>query len=134
MTLDKHLTPIAAAVGAAALALLVWVNFAVGAGENGGLGPFLVTAVVALVVWAFVFGWYAPRAQSPARAGLVASLLGLVSVAAFWSALPLLLGAAGIVFGVQGAPAARRIGLAAVALGSLAIALTIGATVYDALA
>lgn len=132
MTIAPRMTGAVAA--AATLALLVTVNFVgVGTGEDGGLGPFLVTAAVALGAWLLAFGWYPQRASQPARGGLAASVFGLATVILFWTGLPIVLGAAGVALGSRGHRTSPREGAAAIALGLLAIAGSIAFTIYDQL-
>jgi hypothetical protein len=100
-------------------------------GEQGGTGPFLVTAAVALGAWLVAFAWYAPRAERPAVGGVAAGLFGLVSVLAFWSGLRIVLGAAAIALGARGRDRDPGAGIAAIALGAAALVAAAAMTVYD---
>ena len=130
MTLSRTtLYGIGAAALAATLALLLTVNFT-GDGENGGTGPFVVTAIVAGAIGLFLFGWYAPRAERPVRAGIAAGVLGLLALPAFWSGLPLVLGAAAAALGA-GARERTRGATAAIVLGVAAFVLGVAGTIFD---
>ena len=133
MILDKRIAGIAVASLALTIAFLAYVNANVQPGEDGGLAAFLVTAGVAVLAAAIVFAGYAPRARRPALGGLVTGLFALVSVFAFWSGLPLVLGTAAIALGRDGRDENPRSGTAAIAVGIVAIALMVAATVYDRL-
>ena len=91
--------------GAAAATLtavaLAAANFA-GDGGNGGVGPYAITLDASLAVAVVLFGWAIPRIDRPARAGLIVGVLGVLSIAAFWSGLPYVLGPAAIVLGLLG--------------------------------
>jgi hypothetical protein len=134
MVIGRNTGVVALGAALATLALLAIVNF-VGAepGESGGTIEFVVTGAVALGALFLVFGWYVPRAERPAVGGLTASLFGLVSVFAFWSGLPFVLGAAGVYLGARGRETDPRAGIAAIALGVVAIALTVALAAYEQL-
>lgn len=82
---------------------------------------------VLVVVAAAVFGFLVPRALSRPSAGGTALALSLVAAAltlpAYWSGLPLVLGAAGALLGYVGRNAATGSGksIAAIVLGALAV-------------
>jgi hypothetical protein len=80
------------------------------------------------VLWAsLVFGLLARWAgRSSTRAwlvGLACAILGVLAVVAFWSALPPVLGMAGVYLGLVAYASGRRVGAVAAAVGILAIAL-----------
>ena len=130
MTLSRStLYTIGVATVAATFVVLAVANF-VSEGENGGTGPFIVTSIVAVAAAALLFGWYAPRADRPARAGIVAAILGLLTLPAFWSGLPIVLGGAATALGA-GAAQRTRTATVAVVLGMAAVALCIAGTAYD---
>lgn len=101
--------------------------------------PYVVGFVVAAVVFGLVVPWATRRAQGnrPAKAGLVSSILALLlSVVAFWSGLPLVLGGAGIALGLDGqdrSGAAGKLGMsrAATVVGALAALVTLAITALD---
>jgi hypothetical protein len=85
----------------------------------------LVFGLVAAAT-AIVFGVLVPRALREADSGMTAivlSTLGLLAVAVFWSGLPPVLAAGGIVLGSAGwnAPSGAALSRAAVLVGVLAI-------------
>ena len=88
-----------------------------------------------LVVAAILFGLLIPWAKkrSPAMTGLIISILGFLSLAAFWSGLPIVLGGAGATLGLSSresvagrgkATAAIAVGAGAVIVGLLVTVLT----------
>jgi hypothetical protein len=121
ITNERLTGPVVAALAIGAIAV---ANF-VAEGENGGAGPFAVSAIVALIVAALVFGRVIPRAKdgATARTALVLAALSVLLLVAFWSGLPQILAPAAIVLGL----AAPRSGesIAAVAIGSLAYAVSL---------
>jgi ABC-type Fe3+ transport system permease subunit len=85
-----------------------------------------------LVVTALVFGVLLPWAmkRSPEKAGLIVSILGFLSIAAFWSGLPIVLGGAGATLGVVGRErVAEKQGLATAAVAVGCVAAVVGAVV-----
>jgi hypothetical protein len=119
---------------ALALAALAVANF-VGDGENGGGGPFAVTALIAVALVAALFWWYIPRAERPGIAGVAVGALAAVSLIAFWSGLPFVLGPAAALLGVLArARGAGTAGAAAIGLGVLATVGGIAVLVADQLA
>jgi hypothetical protein len=67
-----------------------------------------------------------PQANRPAKVGLACSILGLLTVVAYWSGFPIILGASGPILGRAGqgglARAAYIIGIVAVVLALIAFA------------
>jgi hypothetical protein len=122
---------LAVALAAAALAVANFVSTE--PGENGGGVAYTVTLGISLIVAAGVFGWAIPRSERPAHVGLVVGAIGLLSVAAFWSGLPYVLGPAAVVLGLLGRTrqGQRRAGSVAVVLGALTTAAAIAAVVLD---
>ena len=122
---------LAVALAAAALAVANFVS--TDPGENGGGTAYAVTLVISLAVAAAVFGWAIPRSARPAHVGLVVGAIGLLSVAAFWSGLPYVLGPAAIVLGLLGRarPGQRTPATVAVVLGLLTTAGAIAAVIVD---
>src|SRR5688572_14095044 len=112
---DERLTGALALV--LAMAGVAFANFAA-SGDNGGAGPFAVTAVVLLLLAALVFGRVVPNATD-ARPAIWLAAIALVSCLVFWSGLPMLLGVAAI---AAGARARSTAGTAAAAVGALAAA------------
>jgi hypothetical protein len=121
--------PIALAAAALAAALAAWGTF--GDDEHGWGEYVLVLGIIAVAALA-VFGWAVPRwAGSPAagRTALVLSILGVLSIAAFWSGLPPVLAAGGAVLGW--AARERAAGKLAVALGAFALLADLAVYVVD---
>jgi len=87
----------------------------------------VVSLSLAAVVTVGVYGYAVPRAMRAHRSGGMALGLSipavLLTVPAFWSGLPLILGAAGVLLGHNGRNTASGSGksIAAVVLGSLAV-------------
>jgi hypothetical protein len=118
---------------ALAAGLAAWGTY----GEsNPETWEFLILLGVIAVAAAVVFGWIVPRGLRQDAAGasaLALSVVGLVTVAIFWSGLPPILAVGGILLGWAGRDARRGSGLcrAAVAVGVLAIAADVAAYVQD---
>jgi hypothetical protein len=132
MTLSRQ-NILAAGLGAAFLTTvaLAAANF-LGDGENGGSGPYVVTLAFALLVGAVLFGWAIPRIERPARMGLIVGAIGVLSIAAFWTGLPFVLGPAAIVLGLLSrARAEGKAGMVAALLGVLATVGGIAAVIAD---
>ena len=121
------------AVALAAVALAVANFVSTEPGESGGGAAYAATLAISLLVAAAVFGWAIPRTERPGHVGLAVGAIGLLSVAAFWSGLPYVLGPAAIVLGLLGRsrPGQRTPGTVAVALGALTTAAAIAAVVLD---
>ena len=113
-TMDERLTGAAALV--LALAGVAYANFAAG-GENGGAGPFAVTAVVLVLAAALVYGRVLPDAANRAKVAIWCAALAAVTLVAFWTGLPMLLGIAAIAAGTRSGAAG---GTVAAVVGGLA--------------
>jgi len=127
---------VAAAVGLSAFG--IWGDGTPG-GEDDPLVSFLIGLGIVAVAAGVVFGWIVPRAlRRLARTGaagvgaLVLSVLALLLVVMFWTGLPPVLAAGGIVLGLAGR-GARRSGLATagVAVGLLALVCDLAIYVVD---
>lgn len=134
MTLSRQ-NVLRAGVAAAVLtaAALAAANFIGDQGENGGVREYAFTLFVSLVLAGALFGWAIPRIERPARAGLIAGVLGVLSVAAYWTGLPFVLGPAAVVLGLLGRASTetRASGTIAVVLGGLTTVAAIAAVVFD---
>ena len=135
MNLSRQ-TVLGAGIAAAALtaAALTVANFVkTEPGSNGGAPEYAVTLAVSLLVALALFGWAIPRIARPAHTGLVVGVIALLSVAAFWTGLPYVLGPAAIVLGLRGRARAetRTPATISVVLGTLATAGAIAAVVLD---
>jgi hypothetical protein len=121
---------VAAALTAVALAVANFVGTE--AGENGGPAEYVVTLGFSLAIAIALFGWVIPRSERPGRAGLVVGILAALSIAAFWSGLPYVLGPAAVALGLLGRGRGETgTGSVAVVLGSLATLGAIAAVVVD---
>ena len=125
------------ALAAAALAagLSAWGTYGDHAPDTG---EYLIVLGMIAVAAAVVFGWAVPRAlrgEAPGAAALVLSVLGVLSIAVFWSGLPPVLATGGIVLGWAGRNAPRHAGFAraAVAVGLLALAANVAVFIQDRL-
>ncbi len=117
-------------VGAVALNALGILGDGTAGDDGNPLVGFLVVCGFIGVAAALVFGWVVPRGINKVAtsgvsgvAGLVLSVLALVFVAVFWSGLPPVLAAGGIVLGLAGRDAHRGAGVAnaAIVVGILAL-------------
>ena len=118
-------------VGAAALS--AWGVYGEAHPETG---EYMIVLGIIAATTALVFAWIVPRGlqrESAGKTALVLSLLGLVTVAVFWSGLPVIFGMGGIVLGWAGRDGVRGSGLskAAVVLGLLAIATDVVVYISD---
>ncbi|MBA2461592.1 MAG: hypothetical protein H0V45_07510 [Actinobacteria bacterium] len=133
MTLSRqNITGIGvAAVVLTAVALAV-ANF-VGSGDNGGGTEYALTLGGSLLLALALFGWVIPRTDRPARTGLMVGLMAILSLAAFWSGLPYVLGPAAVVLGLLGRTRteSRTQATMAVVLGALATIAGLTAIVLD---
>ena len=134
MTLSRQ-TILGSGIAAAILTAvaLAAANFSGDAGDNGGGPEYVITLAVSLLVAIGLFGWVIPRTARPARTGLVVGVLALLSVAAFWTGLPYVLGPAAVVLGQLGRVRSetRVPATIAIALGMLATVGGIAALVAD---
>jgi hypothetical protein len=133
------IVPVAVVSTLVAAALAAWGTFghesgAAHAVEEGGhsVGEYVIVLAIIAVGALAVFGWAVPRwGGSPAagRTALVLSVLGLLSIAAFWSGLPPVLAAGGTVLGW--AARDRAAGRAAIVLGVLVLVADVVVYVTD---
>ena len=86
-----------AAVGVVVGGLIIlFGNADVKKGENGGLGPAIVTAAIVVVLAAVLWGFVLPRVQNHGRAAIILGIVGVVSIVAFWSGVTPVLAAAAV--------------------------------------
>jgi hypothetical protein len=92
----RPLAQTAAVTGIAIAGLIIFAgNYHVAKGENGGLGPAIITAVGCLLVTAVLYGAVLPRTRRSNRNAIILGILAVLSLAAFWSGVtPVLAGAA----------------------------------------
>jgi hypothetical protein len=130
----QHITMTGLAAAALTAVALAAANFiSTESSENGGGIEYAVTLGGSLVLALVLFGWVIPRIDRPARAGLVVGLIAVLSLAAFWSGLPYVLGPAAVVLGLLGRGRAedRAQATTAVVLGALATVAALAAVVLD---
>jgi hypothetical protein len=134
MTLSRqNVLGIGAAASVLAALGLAAANFLGDEGENGGVGPYLGTLAVSIVIAAVVFGWAIPRSERPARAGIIAGALALLALPVYWTGIPYVLGPAAIALGLLGRARAesRGAGTAAVVLGAIATVAAVAVVFLD---
>ena len=107
---------------AMAAALGAWGSF----GDNGDFGDYWPVLIIIGVLAAIVFGLVVPRGLSgawpTARTGLILSVLGLLTVIAFWSGAPPIFAFGGILLGyVARQRGASGVATAAIGIGVLAL-------------
>lgn len=107
-----------------ALAGIAFANLVVDGDENGGAGPLAVSAAVSFAVAAVLFGRVLPATPRPLRAAWWLAGLSVLTLAAFWSGLPMVLGIAAAYAGSRAqAPAPAAIGVLAAIAGVVACGL-----------
>lgn len=128
----SHETSRGAVTGTAVGSVVIATAFTtLGAHDWAEIG--VVTAVI-VVVAAVVFGLVVPRAlrkESAGRTALTLAIIGLLLIVpAFWSGLPMVLGAAAALLGNAGRRASSGSGLCTAALGLGALAMVGYLAVY----
>jgi hypothetical protein len=123
----------AATAAALAAGLAAWGTF--GNGGNG-VGEYLIVLGVIAVATAVVFGRIVPRALRREEAGttaLLLSILGVATIAVFWTGLPPVLAMGGLVLGWAGRESRRRRALsyAAAAVGAFALIANVVLYIQD---
>jgi hypothetical protein len=135
MTLSRQQIMVSGLAAAALTAVaLAAANFlSTETSENGGGVEYAVTLGGSIVLALVLFGWLIPRTERPGRAGLVTGVIGVLSLAAFWSGAPFVLGPAAVVLGLaaRSRESERGQGTAAVVLGGLVTVAAIAAVVAD---
>ena len=136
---------VAAMALAGAIALTAFGTF-VGEQREDQTDGYWLLAVFLIVVTLLVFGLVVRQStqtqiegNSPALSGLITSISGVLTIAAFWSGLPVILGAAGALLGAEGRQralqGAGRAGMAqaALILGMLSIVAAVVLFIGDQL-
>jgi hypothetical protein len=121
---ERLVAPIA--IGAIALATALAAVGTYASGDEHGTKEFLVVCAIIAVAAAVVFGFVVPRGLQREAAGATAltlSVLGLVTVLAFWAGLTPILAGGGALLGWAGRDAGRGRGTsrAAIVIGALAL-------------
>lgn len=132
--MQKAIGPVAVAAVGLATAFAVLGTYGE-TGDHGARDLLIVLAIVAVGA-AAVFGWVVPRGLGREAAGvsaLVLSILGLLTVAVFWTGLPPILAAGGILLGWAGrnADRGRLLCRAAIVIGTLALAADVAIVLGD---
>ena len=101
---QRRLVTIYAVVSLVLAAVIIFLgNYDLQPGDNGGLGPAIVTAVGCLVVAAIIYAVVLPRTRRPDRTALILGILAVLSIVVFWSGVtPVLAGGALAVTGGRG--------------------------------
>lgn len=131
--LPPRLIAVTAAVAVAiAAALAAWGSFS-GDGDFGDYWPvMLIIAVVAVIVFGFVVPRAVRGAWPAARTGLILSVLGLLTVAVFWSGAPPIFAFAGILLGYLARQRGETgVATAAIAVGVLALVADVVIYILD---
>lgn len=76
-------------------------NWDIKKGDNGGLGPAIVTAIILVVLSALLYFVVLPRVQNAERTTIILSVLAIVSILAFWAGVTPLLAAAALAAGAR---------------------------------
>lgn len=131
---QRALGPVAIAAIAAAAGFAAIGTFA--EASDSDMKDFVAVLVIIAIGAAVVFGFVVPRGLGREAAGvsaLVLSVLGLLLVAVFWSGLPPILAAGGILLGWAGwdSPRGRGLCRAAVVIGTIALAADVAIVVAD---
>ena len=130
---ERVVAPVA--IGAIALATTLAAVGTYGGNEQQGTREFLVVCAIIAVAAAVVFGLVVPRGLQREAAGATAltlSILGLLTVLAFWSGLTPILAGGGVLLGWAGRDADRGRGTCRAAVGIGALALVGYLVVYAA--
>lgn len=133
MTLSRqNITGIGVAAAALTAIALAAANF-IGSSDNGGGREYAITLGGSLLLALALFGWFIPRTDRPARIGLIVGLLAILSLAAFWSGLPYVLGPAAVALGLLGRArsGSQSQATAAIVLGALATVAGLAAIALD---
>lgn len=109
---------------ALAAAALAFANFGGAESENGGAVEYAIGLALCAVVAAILFGRVLPRVERPGRAAWWLAAGAVVTLAVFWSGLPIILGAAAIAVALRAGtiPPAVVAGLAVAAACAACVA------------
>ena len=115
---DRTYLPWGLAALAASAVVIVLGNTNLDPGENGSTSWLFINIGIFLALVFPLYGILVPRSTNPARTGLIFGILAVISLGAFWSAMPILLGPVAIALGRRAGDATQ--GKVAVGLGALA--------------
>ena len=109
-------------------------------GQEGGLREYVPILALIVLVTLGVFAWAVPSAMyldepGPSAVSLALSSLGLLSLVLFWTGLPVVFAAGGVVLARTqlDVPEDRHLALAAIRIGAAAVALYLLIFVADLL-
>ncbi|MGZ4591914.1 MAG: hypothetical protein ACXV2I_14115 [Actinomycetes bacterium] len=111
----------------AAVAIIL-ANTNVQEGENGGTGAMIGTLIFIGVVAALIYFLLLPRVSS-ATVAVAVGVIAVVTVVAYWSGLPFVLGATAFVLGRRAAPGTPAV--VAQVLGAVAVVAGVAALIAD---
>lgn len=103
-------------------------NYNVKKGDNGGLGPAVVTAVILVALAALLWFVVRPRVQNANRTVIILSVIAIVTIIAFWAGVTPLLAAAALAAGAgatQLGKAARVLQVIAVVVAAVTVVVTL---------
>ena len=99
MSGDRTYLPWAAAALVASAVVIILGNTNLKPGENGSTGWLFANLAIFLVLAYPLYGMLIPGSTNPARTGLIFGILAIISLGAFWSAMPILLGPVAVALG-----------------------------------
>jgi hypothetical protein len=118
----------AAVTGIAIAGLIIFAgNYNLEKGDNGGLGPAIITAAGCLIVTALLYGLVLPRTRASNRTAVILGILAVLSLALFWAGVTPVLAAAALAATAR-APAATRGARIAQGAGGVATAIALAVT------
>jgi hypothetical protein len=102
---------------AAAAVIIVLGNTDVKKGENGSIGWLFANLAIVAVLVPLLYGLLVPGSTNPDRTGLIFGVLSVLSLGAFWAAIPVVIGPVAVALGLRGSSGMAK---AALILGGLA--------------
>jgi hypothetical protein len=121
---------IGAAIMAVAIAAVLWAVLKSGSrADSSQLSSLPYVAAAAFGVGAAVFAWLVPARIAARGTGLIFAIVSVPFLAAYWSALSMIIGAGAVLVGLgyrEGAGPKRGRALAAIIIGSLVCVATVG--------
>jgi hypothetical protein len=128
--LSRRLTTYAVAGLVVAAVIIFAGNYRVEKGENGGLGPAIITAVGCLIVTAVIYALVLPRTQRPDRTAVILGVLAVLSLVVFWSGMTPVLAAGAFAATRDRDDVSRGVRAAQIA-GAVAAVLALVVTLYQ---
>jgi hypothetical protein len=101
----------------AAAVIIILGNTDVKKGENGSIGWLFVNLAIVAVLVPLLYGLLVPGSTNPDRTGLIFGILSVLSLGAFWAAIPVVIGPVAVALGLRGSSGQAK---AALILGGLA--------------